>query len=138
MTDGLPDPERTRPGRRSAAALWRPALFVLGWIFVGLGVAGVVLPLVPGTLFLIIAAACFTRSSPRFEAWLVNHRRLGPPIRTWRESRAIPRPVKVYACVSLVPSWLLLLATDAPNLIKVGCLFLFVAVGLFIATRPDG
>ncbi len=124
--------------QRTVAAFWRPALFALGWVFVAVGVAGIFLPLVPGTLFLIIGAACFTRSSPRFEAWLLNHPRLGPPVRQWRETGSIPRSAKAFAVVSLVASWLLLLATDAPDPVKIGCLAIFVAVAVYIVSRPEG
>ena len=118
-------------------AFWRPALFALGWVFVAAGVAGIFLPLVPGTLFLIIGAACFTRSSPRFEAWLLNHPRLGPPVRQWRETGSIPRSAKAFAVASLVASWLLLLATDAPDPVKIGCLAIFMMVAVYIVSRPN-
>jgi uncharacterized membrane protein YbaN (DUF454 family) len=130
-----PTPNRT--SKRRAAAFWRHVLFGAGWLFLAIGVAGIFLPLVPGTLFLILSAACFTRSSPRFEAWLLDHPRLGPPIRQWRETGAIPRHVKVYACLSLVASWLVVLVTGAPEAVTVGLLVLFVAVGAYIATRPE-
>ena len=93
---GLPPkpPESSRIGRR-LHALGRPFLFALGWVFTLVGIAGIFLPLVPGVVFLILAAACFARSSPRFEAWLLGHTRLGPPIRRWRETGAIPRYGKI-------------------------------------------
>ena len=47
--------------------------FCLGWVMVALGVIGLVMPLMPGAVFLIVAAWCFARSSPRFEAWLLEH-----------------------------------------------------------------
>ncbi len=132
-----PDTSRGPRRKRQAAALWRPVLFVLGWVLLALGVAGVFLPLVPGTLFLILSAACFARSSPRFEAWLLAHPQLGPPVRQWRERGAIPRRIKLIACASLVASWLLILWTAPPDAIKVGCLALFVGVAGFIVTRPE-
>lgn len=54
--------------------------FCLGWVMVALGVIGLVMPLMPGAVFLIVAAACFARSSPRFEAWLLEHPTLGKPL----------------------------------------------------------
>ncbi len=58
--------------------------FGLGWVMVALGVIGLVMPLMPGTVFLIIAAACFARSSPRLEAWLLDHPKFGKSLRDWR------------------------------------------------------
>jgi uncharacterized membrane protein YbaN (DUF454 family) len=114
-------------------------LILLGcaWICLALGVAGIFVPLLPGTLFLIIAAACFTRSSPAFEAWLLDHPRFGPPVRNWRASGAIPRRAKWLACISLVVSWCILLLTDAPTLVIAGCLPVFLAVAAYIVSRPE-
>ena len=68
--------------------------FCLGWVMVALGVIGLVMPLMPGVVFLIVAAACFARSSPRLEAWLLDHPTFGKPLRDWRAAGAIPRPAK--------------------------------------------
>ncbi len=92
----------------------RPLLFALGWIFTALGVAGLILPLMPGTVFLILAAWCFSRSSPRFEAWLVGHPRLGPHVLRWRETGAVARRAKYLACGSMALSFALLTQTSAP------------------------
>jgi hypothetical protein len=133
-----PDPPDPSAWRRAAGAVWRPAVFALGWVFLTAGVAGLFLPLLPGTLFLIVAAACFTRSSPRFEAWLLDHPRLGPPVRRWRETGAIPRPAKAFAVVSLAASALIVAISDAPVAAKIACPLLFVAVALYVVTRPTG
>src|SRR5829696_4956482 len=98
------EPPPTRASSRRAATFRRPLLFGLGWLFLGVGIAGLVLPLLPGTVFLILSAACFARSSPRFEAWLLHHPRLGSPVRRWRETGAIPRYAKALACLSLAAS----------------------------------
>jgi uncharacterized membrane protein YbaN (DUF454 family) len=116
----------------------RPLLFILAWLFLAIGVVGVFLPLLPGTLFLILAGACFTRSSPRFEAWLLDHPRFGPPVRAWRENGTIPRRAKIFACVSLAVSWLIILAAEASVILAAVTLALFLAVGLYVATRPEG
>ena len=83
--------------------LLRYALLTLGWVSVALGVIGIFLPVLPTTPFLLLAAACFMRSSKRFYEWLVNHPRLGPWIRDYLEGEGIPRKAKVYA-ISLM--WL--------------------------------
>ena len=69
-------------------------LLTLGWLFVVLGVAGAILPVLPTTPFILLAAACFARSSERFYAWLLENRIFGPLIRDWRAHRAIPRRAK--------------------------------------------
>ncbi len=68
-----------------------------GSLFVGLAAVGVVLPVLPTTPFLLVAAACFARSSPRFYEWLLANRVFGPLIRDWREHRCIPLRAKVLA-----------------------------------------
>lgn len=74
------------------------ALFVaLGFGFVGLGIAGAILPLLPATPFFLLAAACFARASTRFYNWLLNHRTFGPTIVEWRRHRAIPYRTKLWA-----------------------------------------
>ncbi|WP_324734090.1 YbaN family protein [Pseudomonas paeninsulae] len=83
--------------------LIRYALLSLGWLCVVLGVIGVFLPVLPTTPFLLLAAACFVRSSKRFYLWLVLHPRLGPWVRDYLDGQGIPRKAKVYS-ISLM--WL--------------------------------
>lgn len=73
----------------------------LGWLFVALGVAGIALPLLPTTPFLLLAALCFSRGSKRMHHWLVNHPTLGPPIINWQTNRTITRKIKVVALLSM-------------------------------------
>nr|WP_288499240.1 YbaN family protein [uncultured Pseudomonas sp.] len=83
--------------------LLRYCLLTIGWLSVALGVLGIFLPLLPTTPFLLLAAACFMRSSKRFYLWLVEHPRLGPWIRDYLAGEGIPRKAKIYA-ISLM--WL--------------------------------
>lgn len=75
----------------------RYALLAIGWLSVALGVIGIFLPVLPTTPFLLLAAACFMRSSKRFYLWLVNHRQLGPWIVDYLEGQGIPLKGKIYS-----------------------------------------
>ena len=101
-----------------------------------LGIVGLVLPLMPGTVFLIAAAWCFSRSSPRFESWLINHPQLGPQVLRWRRTGTIARGTKYVACGSMALSFVLLAATDAPPI----ALWLsgagLIAAATYVASRP--
>jgi len=77
----------------------------VGIISVGLGVLGIFVPLLPTTPFLLLAAACFVRSSPRLYAWLIHHRWFGRYIRFYRQYRAIPLRAKI---VVLAVLWIVI------------------------------
>lgn len=72
-------------------------LLGIGWLSVALGVAGIFLPVLPTTPFLLLAAACFVRSSQRVYVWLVTHPRLGPWIRDYLDGQGIPIRAKAWA-----------------------------------------
>ena len=83
---------------RTSRHRWvRYLLLGIGWLSVALGVIGIFLPILPTTPFLLLAAACFARSSPRFYDWLVNNKRLGPWIRDYLQGNGMPLKAKVYA-----------------------------------------
>jgi uncharacterized membrane protein YbaN (DUF454 family) len=77
----------------------RLAFLALGTLFVALGVAGIFLPVLPTTPFLLLAATCYARASTRFYNWLLNNRIFGPTILEWRRYRSIPYRVKWTAMV---------------------------------------
>ncbi len=84
----LPSPTMTQQVK-STNRLLRPLLVAAGTLCVGLGVLGIFLPLLPTTPFLLLAAACYARSSPRLLRWLEENRWFGAYIRNWREGRGI-------------------------------------------------
>jgi len=118
-------------------ALMRWLWFALGWLMVGLGVIGALLPVMPTTIFLILAVGCFARSSPKFEQRLLAHPRYGPSLRLWREQGAVSRKGKAFAsagmavgfavfCWGAHPSWRLLLGVG----------LFFAASAGYVLSRP--
>lgn len=69
----------------------------LGGFCVALGIIGIILPLMPTTVFLILASVCFSRGSPQYKEWLLNHPRFGHYIRDYQAGRGIPKKCKVIA-----------------------------------------
>lgn len=111
--------------------------FALGWVMVALGIIGYVTPIMPGTVFLIMAAGCFSHSSPRFEAWLLDHKWFGPPIRGWRASGAIPTKAKWLAITSMAGGYAIMLYTAHPPLWVAGLVAVgLIACALYVGTRP--
>lgn len=112
-------------------------LKALGLMFVGLGLAGVFLPLLPTTPFLLLAAGCFARSSPAFHDWLLTHRLLGPYIRDWERDRSIPLTAKVTAVSMMAASlsWMAF-ASNAPAIAVWMAGALLSCVAAWIITRP--
>ncbi|PTQ72642.1 YbaN family protein [Celeribacter persicus] len=109
----------------------------LGWLCVLLGAIGAVLPVMPTTGFLILAAFFFTKGSPRLRQWLLDHAQFGPTIRAWEETGAIPRRIKVISIsmmmLSFVPTTLM--GVPWP---WIAIQAVLIATGaLYILTRPD-
>ncbi len=84
----------------SAAKRW--LYLSLGVLMVLLGIIGAILPVMPTTIFIILAAWFFARSSPKFEARLLASPRFGPMIVKWRERGAIPPRAKLYASLGMI------------------------------------
>lgn len=82
--------------------LYKYLLIALGWILVSLGIIGIFVPLMPTTIFFILAAACFARSSEKFYNWLIYHPKFGKFIRDYREQRGMPLKSKIIAVIMVV------------------------------------
>ncbi|MHC1551139.1 YbaN family protein [Phyllobacterium sp. K27] len=116
----------------------RAIYFTLGWIMVVLGFIGVLLPVMPTTIFLILAAWCFGRSSPRFEKWLLEHPVLGPPLIKWREHGAIPVESKWIACGGMVFGYVSFYHFARPTPLLAGFVAIFfIASAAYVLSRPS-
>ena len=83
--------------------LARLSLIVAGWVSLALAVAGVVLPVLPTTPFVLLSAGCFAKSSPRFHQWLLRQKYFGQMIRDYQAYKGIQKQTKIRA-ISLI--WL--------------------------------
>ncbi len=124
--------------RRSGTSTgWiRRVLIVAGFLFVGLGILGIFLPVLPTTPFLLLAAACFARSSQKFYNWLLNNRWFGRYIRNYREGKGIPLRVKIIT-ISLL--WVtILISAYFVSIIYVRIFLILVAIGVTIHVARIG
>lgn len=108
-----------------------------GLVLCGVGIVGVILPVMPGTVFLILAAACFARGSPRLERWLLTHPRLGPTVVAWRRDGVIPPRAKAFAFAGMGLSIVLVAVSGAPPIAIASTIALVAAGALYVGTRPS-
>lgn len=125
----------------AAVQCWRvrkPALLLCGLACTALAVVGLMLPLLPTTPFVLLAAACFARSSVKLHGWLLAHGVFGPILRDWERFGAIRRRVKILASLMMVGmvSYPLLAGDFAPWLKGLAAVTV-VAVLTFVWTRPE-
>ena len=123
---------------RRVCAPVRYGLMALGWVNIGLGVLGLFLPVMPATVFLLIALWAFSRSSRRFHRWLYTHPTLGRTLRDWHSHRVIPLGVKILAVSVMTVSLFyvtLVLAEGWARTLLLGAVL--GGVCAFILSRPS-
>ncbi|UCE81465.1 MAG: YbaN family protein [Methanobacteriota archaeon] len=119
-----PSPKRLR---RLRVLFWDSA----GTLFLAIGLVGVVLPILPTTPFLLLAAACYLKGSKRMHTWMTNNRWFGQYLRDYMEGKGIPRRTKV---VSLSALWLVIVlsAVFATESLVIRVVLLIVAIGVTV------
>lgn len=117
--------------------LLRFAWLILGWFALGFGAVGVVLPLLPTTPFVLLAAFAFAKGSPRMRHWLVNHRIFGSMIRDWEAHGAIARRYKILACCMMVAALIGGYLANIPLPVFIIQLLALSGAATYVLTRPS-
>lgn len=114
-----------------SASFSKPFLIILGWLFILLGVIGIFLPLMPTTIFFILAAWCFSRSSEKFYNRLINHPRFGKIIRDYHEKNGMPARSKAIA-ITMMLLTITISAIFFTQEIYIRIILFFIALGVSI------
>ena len=135
MTNGSPPPA---PAPASRSRLTRTLLLAAGFVALALGVIGIFVPLLPTTPFVLLAAACFARSSHRFHAWLLANRTFGPIVDEWERHRSIPYRTKLFGialmCVTLATSIVFFVR---PDWLKIALATMGAALAIWMYRIPS-
>ncbi len=116
----------------------RSVLITVGWLCVAMGAIGVVTPGLPTTIFLIMAAWAFARSSRRFHAWLYGHKLFGPLVSNWENHRVIPVKAKILAVSMMTLSVIIVMAMFPENwLLPAIMAAVMMPAAIYIATRES-
>ncbi len=115
----------------------RHIMLVLGVVCTIVGIAGLLLPLLPGTVFLLIAIWAFSHSSERFHDWLYHHPRFGRTLRDWRRYRVIPIKAKLLAITMMAGSFVYVAVTNDGWLVPSLVGAILASVAIWIVSRPS-
>lgn len=113
------------------------ALLLCGYLFVALGVIGIVLPVMPTTVFFILALACFSKASPKLALWLLNHPRFGASLALWKQHKVIPLKAKILATAGMAASYALLIFFSPTAWLACVVGSIKIAVMSYIYSRPS-
>ena len=117
--------------------LSRAAWLLVGFTALGLGALGVVLPLLPTTPFLLVAAFAFANASKRLHAWLLEHRLFGTLIDNWNRYGAVSRPAKTVGVVSMAVVLVASMVFGVPLWLLAVQALVLTACAAFIVSRPS-
>ena len=105
--------------------LWK----ILGFLSLGMAYVGLVTPGIPYSIFVVFAAYCFAKGSPKMHAWLYNHKLFGPFLTNWNTKRVFPTKMK-YFMLAMMSTSLIIMSFTVPvkGVVYTGIFMLFVAV----------
>jgi uncharacterized protein len=122
----------------SMARFGKVFYIILGWFSVGLGILGIILPLLPSAPFLLVAVWAFSQSSPETAAKIRAHPILGPPILDWEKHGVIPLYAKIAAVAMMLGSGGYLWGWSGVSIwVLIAITMLYLAVAAFILSRPS-
>ncbi|AYO19139.1 DUF454 domain-containing protein [Vibrio owensii] len=101
---------------------------IVGGLCMILGIAGIVLPLLPTTPFILLASACFMRGSPAFHRWLHEHKTFGPMLDNWHKHRAVTRRVKQRGAIFIVLSFTVSILVAPIIWVKIALLVMLIVL----------
>ncbi len=110
---------------------------MLGLTLVALGIVGIMLPVMPTTIFFILALTCFTRSSPALAHWLLNHPRYGITLQQWQAHKVVPTKAKCYAAIGMLIGFIFLLHSTAPIWVVYLVAAIEITVMIYLILRPS-
>lgn len=125
------------PPRPPLSAPMRYLLLVFAWLCVVLAIIGAILPGMPTTVFVLMAAWAAARSSPRFSHWLENHRLFGSMIRDWRAGGYVSRRAKWSAGITMAVSIAILFLTPTPRIVAISATVIMLVILVWLCCRPE-
>lgn len=115
----------------------RYLLYTAGCVALALGFIGAFLPVLPTTPFVLLAAWCFVKSSPKAHQWIYKQPVIGSALRNWEENRAISRKSKIIALSMIAVSAVIMILKVHILWLKITVLLILATVSTFIATRNE-
>jgi len=117
---------------------WLRGIYVvLGFLLVGIGVIGTVLPGIPTTAPILLAAFLFSKSSQRFDDWMLNHRVFGPLVRDWRAGLGFTARAKAIAITAIAITFTITVGWAIDNLaVRIGLVLLALGISTYILRLP--
>ena len=108
----------------------------IGFLCLGLGTIGIFVPLLPTTIFILIAAFAFARSSDRLHKWIMSHRLFGPIVHNWQKHGAVGRKGKLFSTLSMIVVVMISCIAGVPLWVLCLQIFILACVATFLLTRP--